>query len=187
MDEKTENPLDESRAAHDWDAETAHLDASNLVKLIDNALATYIAGEPPLDLSARILSAAHALEPRKRPGLQLGSTRPWAFAAAGWLAAAAMLLVWINAHNLQIVVQPRPAATQLALSAPPTLSPSPAPAAASFKSAPEQPAPRRPHVQPAIRAAVASKHDQLSGRDPILRPIAFAPIVIAPIGSGEGN
>jgi hypothetical protein len=177
MDEKTENPLNEFRAARGWDAETANLDT-----LIDNALATYTAGESSLDLSARILSAAHALERRKRPGLWLGSTRPWAFAAAGWLAAAVMLLVFINAHNLQIVVQPRPAAAQLAQSAPRALSPVRSPASASFK-----PAPRRPHFQQAVRAAVTGQQAQPSDRDPILRPIAFAPIVIAPIGSEEGN
>ncbi|MGA9672969.1 MAG: hypothetical protein WBQ94_27375 [Terracidiphilus sp.] len=184
MNEKTENPLNESRVAPDRDSEHANLDM-----LIDNALATYTAGEPCLDLSARILSAAHVLEPRRRPGFQL---RPWAFAAAGWLTAAAMLLVWINARNRQIIVQLRPATTQLALSAPVRLSPLPTPASASFKAAQEkpgheQPGPRVTRLQQAPRAAVSKQHAQLSDGDPILPPITFAPIIIAPIGSGERN
>jgi hypothetical protein len=187
MNEKTENPINESRAARNRDLETASLDASNLDTLIDSALATYAAGEPRLDLSARILGAAHALEPRQRPGPQLRPTYSWAFAAAGWLSAAAMLLVIVNTHNLQIVVQPHPAAAQLAQSAPPTLSSFPTAASASLKPASEQPITRVTHFQQANRAAVSNSHAQPSGRADILQPIAFAPIVMVPIGSGEEN
>jgi hypothetical protein len=192
MDERTKNPLDESRAVHGRDAETANLDADNLDGLVDNALGTYTAGEPRRDLSTRILRAAHAFEPRQRSSLQHHPTRPWTFAVAGWLAAAAMLLVCINASNLQIIVQPRPAATQLALNAPPTLSHIPTTTSSSFKAAPappgpEQPAPRRTHFRHAIRASVSNTRALPTDRIGPFQPLAFAPIVLAPIGSEERN
>jgi hypothetical protein len=190
MDEKTRNPLDKSRPVNPWDEETAHpdavnLEADNLDALIDNALGTYTAAEPSRDLSARILDAAHALEPRKRSGLRLLTARPWAFAAAGWLAAAAMLLVFIHARHLQIVVQLRPAAAQLALSTPPKPSPFPTPAPSN--SAPKQAAPLLAHLQHTTSTAISLPHAQPSGRTTLLQPIAFAPIVLAPIGSEERN
>jgi hypothetical protein len=179
MDEKTENPVNESRAAHLRDAEAANLDA-----IIDNALSTYTAGEPEPNLSARILGAVHALEPRRGSRLLHRPARIWAFAATGWLAAAAMLLIWIGARNLQIVVQSLPTA-QRAQSAPPALSPSST--TASLKSMPEPPAPRMPHFQHPVRAAVSNPHSQATNRAETLQPIAFAPIVIAPIRSEEVN
>ncbi len=184
MGKKTEDSINVSRTAHGRDTKTADLDA-----LIDSALDAYTTGEPPLNLSARILAAAHAVEPRQRPGLKAYPARPWTFAAAGWLAAAAMLLIWIRAHNLQIVVQPIPAA-QRAQSTPPILSPFPA--TVSFKSAseqraPEQTVPRTTHFQHAIRASIFSQAAQRPDRADALQPIAFAPIVISPIDGGEGN
>jgi len=179
MDEENNNPLDGSVEEHSRDSESANLDA-----LIDNALRTYSAGEPRHDLPARILSAAHALEPSPRSELRR-LTPPWAFAAVGWLATAAMLLVWINARNLQIVIQPRSATTQLALSAPPTFQGFPTPASTSLKTAAEQPAPRITHYQHAIRATVPTPHGRTPDRDSVFHPIAFAPIVIAPISSGD--
>ena len=169
MDEKTKNLLDES----------AHLDL-----LIDNALGTYTTGEPRCDLSARILSAAHALQPCQRSAFQFRPTGPWVFATAGGLAVTAMLFVWMSVRNLQIVIQPRPAAAQLALSAPPTLSDFPATASASIKTAPDQPMPRVTHFQHAIRT-VSSSRGRLSDRANIFQPITFEPIVIDPIRSEE--
>ena len=176
MDEEIKNPLDETLEVRACDSKTANLDA-----LIDNALGTYTAGEPRTDLSARILSAAHALEPRPQPGRLLRPTRPWAFAASGWLAATAMLLVWLNLHNLQIVIQPRPVATQLALGATPTRSGFLNPAPTPFKTSP-----RPMHFQHAVRPFVPTPRARQSGRVSIFSPIAFEPIVIAPISSG-GN
>jgi hypothetical protein len=182
MDEKIENPLGDSSPALARSAENAYFDA-----LIDNALFTYSAGEPRPDLSARILGATHALEPHQRPDLQRHPIRPWAFAAAGWLAAAAMLLVWFNARDLQIVVQPRPNATQLAQSAQSQLSPISTAASDSFKAAPEPSALHMTHFPRAIRTGVSTPRVHPLGPAEILHPIAFAPIVLAPIGNREGS
>lgn len=182
MDKKTENPLDGSRAVDARDSEIANLDT-----LIDGALGTYTAGEPGRDLSSRILGAAHVLEPSRRAGFHLPPPLPWVFAAAGWLAAAVMLLVWIDGRNLQIVVQPRPAANQLAQSAPPTISPFHTTAPSNLTSraeqfGSEQSALHMTHFQHTVRTA---PHAGRSERAAILQPIAFAPIVMAPIGNGE--
>jgi hypothetical protein len=138
--------------------------------LIDDALANYTAGEPAPGFTARIVATAR-FEDRPEPRL----VRLGFLAAAGWVAAAALLFAWLVAHHGLQTNTPQPA------------SAAPVVASATLAPSPAFPAQRLAHLAPPPRVAtsLASVHRTQSAE--AFHPIVFAPIVFAPISSEEAN
>jgi len=166
MDERNDAHFDGSGNAAGDPAEPDRFDL-----LLDRALTTYTAGEPRPGFAARVLASTSAAR-YERPR----AVHAWAIAASGWAVAVAAVILWFRAQPVEIVVGHRSPAPEMAQSAPPVLHPAPAPATGITAPLP-----------PPRGRAAGRIHTQRTGQTPDVQPIAFDPIVIAPIRIGAMN